>query len=301
MAATHYGARDWMFGYSANVTLSNGNTEPAYLAGVVLSDSAGVEYGTGNPLPVSATISGTGAVNLAQVAGTNTVTAGVSGLLATGGNVAAGVTDTGNPLKIGGKVESNANGLGPWTAGQRGDVWLTTTGAVMIGGGAVTQGDNRIFNPTTPIGQNSSQSLGWYSVPQVFNGTGWDRQRGNTTGTIVIPPSGWQYAAAASGIVNTTTAVTIKTAAGANVRNYVSAITIQTNGALGAATEVAIRDGAGGTVLWRGYIGTAGLGMTSISFDNPLVGSTNTLLEFVTLTASVTGAVYLNAQGYTGA
>jgi hypothetical protein len=33
------------------------------------------------------------------------------------------------------------------------------------------------------------------------------------------PLSNWNYAAAASGIVNTTTAVTIKAAAGAGIRN----------------------------------------------------------------------------------
>lgn len=40
--------------------------------------------------------------NLKQVAGTNTVTAGVSGLQAVGGNVANGVTATSNPIPVGG-------------------------------------------------------------------------------------------------------------------------------------------------------------------------------------------------------
>lgn len=39
--------------------------------------------------------------NIAQIAGTNTVTAGISGLLAVGGNIASGSTDSGNPLKVG--------------------------------------------------------------------------------------------------------------------------------------------------------------------------------------------------------
>jgi hypothetical protein len=71
--------------------------------------------------------------------------------------------------------------------------------------------------------------------------------------------------------------------------------------ALGAATEVAVRDGAGGTVLWRMKISTAGLlGGRDVVFDPPLRGTANTLLEVVTLTASVTGAVYFNAQGFVG-
>lgn len=112
-----------------------------------------------------------------------------------------------------------------------------------------------------------------------------------------IPESDWSYAAAAGGILNTTTAVTIKAAAAAGIRNYLTSITLMAE-ALGAATEVAIRDGAAGTVLWRTKIPTGGLPTTTITFANPLKGTAATLMEVVTLTASVTGAVYVNAQGY---
>ena len=37
-----------------------------------------------------------------------------------------------------------------------------------------------------------------------------------------------------------------------------------------------------------------------INFNPPLRGTANTLVEIVTLTASVTGSVYCNLQGYTG-
>lgn len=71
--------------------------------------------------------------------------------------------------------------------------------------------------------------------------------------------------------------------------------------ALGAATELAIRDGAAGTVIWRGKINTAGwLDGMEITFSPALRGTANTLVEIVTLTASVTGSVYCNLQGYTG-
>ena len=59
----------------------------------------------------------------------------------------------------------------------------------------------------------------------------------------------WSYAGAAAGIANTTTAVTIK-AAVAGKRNYVTDLQLS-HATLGAATEIAIRDGAGGSVLWR--------------------------------------------------
>ena len=115
------------------------------------------------------------------------------------------------------------------------------------------------------------------------------------------PGARWNYAAATAGILNTTTAVTIKAAAGVGIRNYITDIQIMAE-ALGTATELAIRDGAAGTVLWREKIGTAGAPQgVSINFQTPLRGTANTLLEVVTLTASGTGAVYFNAQGYTAA
>ena len=113
-----------------------------------------------------------------------------------------------------------------------------------------------------------------------------------------IPELEWSYAAANLGIVNTTTAVTIKTAAGAGLRNYITTMQINTE-ALGTATELAIRDGAGGTVLWRIKIPTTGIPYMMVKFDDPIKSTANTLLEVVTLTASTTGAVYVNAQGYT--
>ena len=112
-----------------------------------------------------------------------------------------------------------------------------------------------------------------------------------------IPELEWSYAAAAGGILNTTTAVTIRAAAGAGLRNYITTMQINTE-ALGTATELAVRDGAGGAVLWRVKIPTSGIPYMMIKFDNPLKSTTATLLEVVTLTASGTGAVYVNAQGY---
>jgi len=113
-----------------------------------------------------------------------------------------------------------------------------------------------------------------------------------------IPENEWVYAAASGGITNTTTAVTLVAAQAAGVRNYLTSLQLSSD-ALGAATEIAIRDGAGGTVLWRGKIGIAGIaGVSNIQFSDPLKSTAATLLEVVTLSASVTGGVYVNAQGY---
>lgn len=107
----------------------------------------------------------------------------------------------------------------------------------------------------------------------------------------------WSYGVS-TGITNSTTAVTIKAAAGSGIRNCVTGIDISAD-ALGTATVVAIRDGAGGSVIWATKLQTAGLvnGFTK-AFVSPICSSTNSLLEWVTLTASTTGTVYLQAQGY---
>ena len=109
-------------------------------------------------------------------------------------------------------------------------------------------------------------------------------------------PGSWSYAAASGGISNSTTAVTITAAAGTGLRNTIEAIQISAD-ALGAATEVVVRDGAAGTVLWRVKIGTGGNSGIAHTFAVPLRSTANTLLEVVTLTASITGAVYINVQG----
>jgi hypothetical protein len=126
---------------------------------------------------------------------------------------------------------------------------------------------------------------------------------GTADGALVTKPFSmesfdWNYAAASGGIANTTTAVTIKAAGASGIKNYLTAIDLMCE-ALTNATEVAIRDGAGGTVLWRTKVGTGGLlGGRHIYFPNPLVGTAATLMEVLTITASGAGACYFNASGY---
>ena len=134
----------------------------------------------------------------------------------------------------------------------------------------------------------------------VFDGTQFVRQRGDTIGTVTQPglvATHWTYAAAAGGITNTTTAVTIKAAAGASVRNCVAGLQISSTALLNQ-TEFALRDGAAGTVLWRENIRPSGAESEHV-FPIPICGTANTLLEVVTLTASGTGSVYVNVQGFT--
>jgi hypothetical protein len=169
-----------------------------------------------------------------------------------------------------GGVPSNV-AQGSATAGQNGGLEL---GAVQTNAPAYTSG------------QTSALSM---------NTEGYQR--------VVTPdlasPTFWNYAGVAGGIVNSAVAVTLKAAAGAGVRNFCKSLQLSTD-ALAAATEIAIRDGAAGTVIWRGKLQTTALAPTTINFDPPLKGTANTLMEFVTLTASVTGGVFVDAQGYTG-
>jgi hypothetical protein len=121
-----------------------------------------------------------------------------------------------------------------------------------------------------------------------------------TAGQQVQKPFGtaendWQYAAAAGGITNSTADVAIKTAGAANIRNYITSITIMSE-ALTTATELVIKEGA--TVIFRTKIPLAGLPLTHVEFPTPLKGAAATQLNVALLTASATGAVYFNAQGY---
>lgn len=109
------------------------------------------------------------------------------------------------------------------------------------------------------------------------------------------PAKTWSYAAAAGGLV-TTTGVTAKAAGAAGVRNYITRVQAinshQTTG-----TEVVIRDGAAGAVLWRGWAQAAGGGCAAV-FDPPLRGTAATLVEIAEITATATAGVLMSLQGY---
>ena len=170
-------------------------------------------------------------------------------------------------------------------------------GLMYIGGGLSFEGGGAGTNPIA-IGAEARTS----SKTSVTNAA-LVRPIATTDGRLVtrqnsIPENEWAYAAASGGITNTNTAVTLVAAQAAGIRNYLTSLQLSSD-ALGAATEIAIRDGAGGTVLWRGKIGTAGIaGVITIQFSDPLKSTAATLLEVVTLSASVFGGVYVNAQGY---
>lgn len=228
---------------------------------------------------------------------------------ATTGNVAHDAADSGNPVKVGAFAHADPTAVTDVTNGDRVNVLANPEGQLYLCAGDY-QGDGGgdgipligLSARTGAAGLPKALAVGNYG----FNGATWDRARGDTNGTVVqraLSSTFWQYAADAAGIVNTVVAVTIKAAAGAGVRNFLTSIQVS-HDTLGAVTRLAVRDGAGGTVLWRGRLQTAATdasgGSGFIKFDPPLRGSANTLLEVLTEVA-VTGAVFVSAQGYTGA
>lgn len=221
------------------------------------------------------------------------------------GNGAAAATDIGNPVKAGAIYQSS---LPTYTNNQRTNLHADTRGNLRVTL-STTDSSAALYTDADNADAVASSAgftrMGTISRMYGYNGTTFDRVRADTNALAVQPAltsNFWNYAAATAGIVNTTTAVTIKAAAGSGVRNYLCSLQVS-HDTLGAVTNLAIRDGAGGTTLWLGRLQTvatdASGGAGTIALTPCLRGTANTLLEVVTLTA-VTGAVFVSAQGFTG-
>lgn len=222
-----------------------------------------------------------------------------------GGDVANGVADSGNPVKIG---AVDATAMAATTTGQRSNL-LSYDGALMTALTTASLGNAPADATAGQIGfvsnnTNFGAAMTLAVTPQVYTGSSLVSTRGDSNGLVVqrgLSSTYWTYSNGATGILsNTTTAVTIKTAAGASVRNYIDSCQINTT-AFGTSVPLAIRDGAGGTVIWAMSVPTAGfLQPVTVSFGVPLRSTANTLLEVVTTTANTSGTVWVNCQGHTG-
>lgn len=110
------------------VSVNNGTTDAGTTRVTLSSDSTGqVKLATGSN--TIGALTANQSVNVAQVGGTNTVTAGVAGLQAVGGNAASASTDSGNPVKVGGVYNSSPPAL---TSGQRGDTQMDSAANIKI-------------------------------------------------------------------------------------------------------------------------------------------------------------------------
>ena len=173
---------------------------------------------------------------------------------------------------------------------------LVQLGLIYVGGGTYPEGS--VGTNPVPIGLEARTSSKIFVASSTIV-----RPIATTDGRQIvrldaIPENEWSYVAASGGITNTTTPVDIAGGAGSGVRNYVTSLQLYSD-TLGTATEIILRDGAGGSILWRSKIDTAGTGGTqNIRFHPPIRGSTNTIMQFACVTATGTGSIYVNAQGY---
>ena len=115
-------------------TLTNNNAAPAannlgVLPALAEGTLNAARYTTGDQVLLVADLAGNTNVDLQYIAGTAAVTAGVAGLLAVGGNVAAGTADSGNGVKVSGVYNTTVPAL---TNGERGDIQVDSRSAQQV-------------------------------------------------------------------------------------------------------------------------------------------------------------------------
>ena len=107
---------------------------------------------------------------------------GLKGLLTVVGNVASGVADSGNPVKVGGKFSATLPTL---VDQNRGDFATTNGGAILAAvsgiSGSSTDGlsNSSVIQPVSGTAANNATTArtGLATCSFFFNGTTWDRQR----------------------------------------------------------------------------------------------------------------------------
>jgi hypothetical protein len=259
----------------APLNLTGGGVEASALRVTLASDSTGVLSVDDNGSTLSID-DGAGSITV-----DGTVTA----------NLAAGTNNIGDVDVLTVPAPLNLTGNGAAASALRVTIANDTTGILAVAG-QVAHDAAATGNPIAVAGEARS------SEPTAVASGDLSRIMLSLLGKqltlpYAMPASTWNYAAASGGITNTT-GVTAKAAAGAGIRNYITSIQV-INGHASVDTDVQIRDGAAGTVLWRGFAKSGGGGI-SCKCDPPLRGTANTLIE---IACGTTGsAVYVNLQGF---
>lgn len=212
------------------------------------------------------------------------------------GNVASGAADSGQPVKVGGVFNAV---LPTFANGQRGDLQIDSRGELLVAISNLGTVAN-IRGAGADGMSNTEGGLVTYNRGNVFNGTTWDRQLGSIGDGTVNKPyalrTNDQQFSSGFGAVGVTT---IFPAAGAGVKNFLTAIQIGNATTADVSTNILmiVKDGA--TEIWRTLV-NQGLN-ASFTFPTPLQGSANTAMT-ITLSSTVGGAVSINiaAQGYKG-
>lgn len=209
------------------------------------------------------------------------------------GNQSAATADAGAPVKTGGVVN---NTPATYTDGQRGDTQLDTRGNTKITLMALntssglplvaTNADNQIVG-------SASTRLEVVNRNYVFNGTGFDRMPGTTTGINVLPyPATATVITSASGnVANATAAATL--AGAASKTTYITGFVCSSSGSTaGSAVTVTVTGTISGTLSFTFVAPTGALTAAAplnVQFASPIPASTTNTAIVVSMPALGTG------------
>ena len=104
----------------------------------------------------------------------------------TAGDIASGSADSGNPVKVGGKYNSTLPTL---SDGQRGDMQVGSRGALRVALMQDGSTNSAVFDVDNADGSAASatqRNLKVQSRNTVFNGSTWDRMRGDSTDGVLV-------------------------------------------------------------------------------------------------------------------
>lgn len=232
----------------APLSTTGGGTEATALRVTLASDSTGVVSVDDNG--GSLTVDGTVTANLA--AGTNNI--GDVDVL----SIAAGDNNIGNVDIVTVPAPLSTTGGGTEATALRVAVASDSTGVLSVddnGGSLTIDGTVTASNTAGDVASDAADSgnpvkIGALAKSGDITAVA-DADRVNLIATLLgkaitvpyaTPAKTWSYAAAAGGLVNTT-GVTVKAAAGAGIRNYITKVSV-INSHQTTSTEVVIRDGA---------------------------------------------------------
>lgn len=105
-----------------------------------------------------------------------------------------------------------------------------------------------------------------------------------------LPQLDWSYTSGVTPL--TASAAVVKAAAGAALKNYVTAVQLSNTG----ATTVVVTLLRGATVIWAGVLAAGA--QFSYTLPTPLASAVN---EAINVQANTASAIYANVQGYVGA
>lgn len=225
--------------------------------------------------------------SIAVVAGT--VSAGTINVGTVVGDIASGAADSGNPVKVGAKYLTTKP---TFTDGQRGDLQIDTRGnlrTMLAFNDSVTNVIGLADNVDAAAVSSSGRNIGVVNRNTVYNGTEWDRMRGDTLGVYTRQNPKPTIVTNAFG---TTTAGTIGTLVAAPSAGSAIFITSLDISAVSGTAEVVVSYGlaaAGNQVINRGlYAAGGGIAKSYVPANSG--SSTGTALTWNMLSGSGTVA-----------